>query len=68
MTDSDEEAKPVNWQITPCPYCKGKGEYYVNYEEEYHSGYEKCSTCNGKKFVKIALDRYLDSLEEYRPR
>lgn len=42
-----------NWQPVICPACKGKGEQYVEYEDEWHSGYETCCRCDGKSFIKI---------------
>lgn len=44
------------YQIVPCPSCNGKGEVYIREFDEYYSGYSKCYTCDGKKFVKMSSE------------
>jgi len=58
MTEDGE----IKWHVATCPECAGKGEIsWKNYDG--YPEYSKCSSCKGKKLVKIQID----NLEEYKP-
>lgn len=48
-----------NWKKEPCPICKGLGEGFAFYDDEYSclaSGWFRCDYCRGSGSVNVVIE------------